>query len=65
MMMQRIEREGKINIFNQVKELQKQGWMMMMQTVEQYIFLYSLAKELVEAKKGRKNNLFQKFFGSF
>lgn len=50
--MQRMKQEKKINIFDLVKQLRFQR-MKMVQTVDQYIFLYSSVLELVEARKQR------------
>lgn len=56
-MMQRIKKEGKINIFDLVKQLRNQR-MKMVQTHEQYAFLYQAALELVNQPKGKNGNIF-------
>lgn len=49
-MKQRMKQEKKINIFELVKQLRSQR-MKMVQTVEQYIFLYTSALKLADARK--------------
>jgi protein tyrosine phosphatase len=49
-MMQRIKQERRINIFDLVRQLRLQR-MKMVQTVDQYVFLYQTAVELIEARR--------------
>lgn len=54
---QRMKQEKKINIFELVKQLRAQR-MKMVQTIDQYVYLYKSALELAEARgqhpQGRK-----------
>jgi protein-tyrosine phosphatase len=49
-MMQRMRQERKFNIFDLVKQLRNQR-MKMVQTVDQYAFLYASALELTESRR--------------
>lgn len=49
-MVQRIKNENKFNVYKLVKHLRSQR-MMMVQTVEQYIYLYTSALELSKKLK--------------
>ncbi|XP_070496815.1 receptor-type tyrosine-protein phosphatase H-like isoform X2 [Chironomus tepperi] len=55
-MIQRIKREAKINIFDLVKQLRSQR-MKMVQSCDQYVFLYTAALELISIS--RRDNAFQ------
>jgi protein tyrosine phosphatase len=48
-MLQRMRQEGKINIFDLVKQLRLQR-MKMVQTVDQYAFLYTSGLEMAKAR---------------
>jgi protein-tyrosine phosphatase len=48
-MIQRMKQERKINIFDLVKQLRSQR-VKMVQTVDQYAFLYASASELCETR---------------
>lgn len=61
-MMQRIKQERKINVFDLVKQLRSQR-MKMVQTVDQYIFLYTSGLDLIEARRHQpKGTMFKKFY---
>jgi Protein-tyrosine phosphatase len=49
-MIQRIKQEKKINIFDLVKQLREQR-IKMVQTIDQYAFLYTSAMELLESRR--------------
>lgn len=51
--MQKLKQEQKINIYDLVKKLREQR-VKMVQSIEQYIFLYKLSMELVDAEIHRK-----------
>jgi len=55
-MIQRLKQEKKINVFDLVKQLRTQR-MKMVQTVDQYAFLYASAAELTEDKRQSQGQL--------
>lgn len=57
--MQRLKHESKINIFETVKELRFQR-MKMVQTIQQYTFLYTCTYQLLLQKKNSRNFAFKK-----
>lgn len=57
--MQRLKHESKINIFETVKELRFQR-MKMVQTIQQYTFLYACTYQLLMQKKNSRNFTFKK-----
>lgn len=57
--MQRIKKEGKINIFDLVKQLRIQR-MKMVQSGDQYQFLYTSALELVTMPRNTNGNYLYK-----
>lgn len=57
--MQRLKHESKINIFETVKELRFQR-MKMVQTIQQYTFLYACTYQLLLHKKNSRNFAFNK-----
>lgn len=59
-MMQRIKQERRINVFELVRQLRSQR-MRMVQTVDQYVFLYELAVELIETRSQLRKLYFLKF----
>lgn len=61
-MIQRIKKESKINIFDLVKQLRSQR-MKMVQTCDQYVFLYTASLELISMLR-RANGKISKFFNS-
>lgn len=50
--MQRMKQEKKINIYDLTKQLRSQR-VKMVQTVDQYVFLYTAALELTETRRNQ------------
>lgn len=61
-MIQRIKKEAKINIFDLVKQLRSQR-MKMVQSCDQYVFLYTAALELISMSR-RANGKIGKFLNT-